>query len=1389
MVVTVIAVGALAVVAGSSSLSLPVVAVLTTTLIVFRVHQDLLLPHVTAALERIASVEKAVAEAIVLPRIIGPFAGILAVVGSGAIAYLLGARGLLGVVAVAAVLGLLLVVTVAWPLVLGLTGRDAGAPPIPSQQIGPRSEGTQHGAATSAFLMAGATAVAAGGAFFISGMGMKGVAATVGVLVVGGALLVSRDRVLVLTFGMTLSLVLMLHKSFSAINVELSGGAVAIYITTFDVMIVLCYLGWLLEGTLLSDLRVAFRSHVRWALALPLWCAIALLPSLLVAPDTLLSVSELVRMGWMYLAFVFVAVRVRTRRYVWAVVGGLGAFAVIELAVVVLQWRTGGVLGLSFLGVPTELGERVTNDGSLGRPFGTIIHPVFMGAVMGSLGCLALGLACTLRRSLTQRVALASVPVCLLPLYLSHTRASLVAFVATSGVVILWSVKRGWVTQRALRLGAVAIVTLGIVFAPNISEKVSENFGTAHYDEEVRSRLELNDAAGRMIADRPIVGVGLNNFEAVMDPYQQYGLIFADNPVHNLYLLFLSETGIIGFIGFVCLGIGLYAMSMRLARSRDSMFAGVGIGVTAMMGFLMVEEILGFSLRQDVPLAMYWLLAGLAVSCTVQSCSDGTLDRRAKSASVQRSVASGRHRVAPSRRRSLSPRPVSVARVRRPAWGYRRITARFRVLVVLLVLLPTESKATPEIARSDAFPAGSRADAAWDKTHLLLSATSRTTGHSGIYRVAPGGTPVLITPDDGRTYSWPTWSADASKVTYTVRNGGPGAREEIEVMNPDGTRVQQVTSLGFRTGQPKFSSNGRSIIFTRVSPDYEIVGIYQVDIVTQRVTNLSAVSRPVAATDADPRFTSDGRIIFSEIVGKAERVSFINGDGTKRTVAVDDGFFNTDPDLSPDGRLIATASFRGGGDPRTSGGLGDSAVRIDQWYLAVHPATKSGNPRPKVLNRGMDCTVRAPDNPCGPADGSAFKPVWSPDGATIGYETTLDRETNCICVISPDASNPSIRFATRDLAVTWFDWTGRSPVYGRAVLPLGVSRGQDRMLITAEDRFGNRSLLDSEPDRSVARTVLLNSTVVPDQANWSADRRLIVFSARTSVPPSGTPHPAPPKGQQRREQFTLDDLAPTGVVPEANDEVVEQQVFLRTADGTVRQLTDAYTEDWRDGHPRGDLNGNSAPVLSATGKMAVYTSTSMTTGHSSVMSINLVTGEVLSLSNATAGATATDDDRPTISPDGRHVVFSTTIGTSRELAVVDLDGYGFTQLTDDEWYDTNPKWSPDGNTLIFASFRGTTQATVAARGNKVLDGTGWAIVRLDLKFSGPGRLKQAQPSVLSKHLPGPTIDPTWSPSGDRIAWAGRGPSSIDLFWIPAIGGQMRTVGTTPFVNEIHVDWR
>lgn len=454
--------------------------------------------------------------------------------------------------------------------------------------------------------------VAAGGlGVLVAGQKFKNVVAVAGAMVLIAVLTVSRRREQVVLGVMVASVAFMLHKSIGGIAAGDNSGPPSIYITGLDALVVVLYCMWARTGTLGADLRAGFRRPILW---IPLVPALAALPSLLIAPSIRLGVNELVRMAWMYALFVYVALRVRTVSQVITILRALGFVVILELLVVLAQWKTHGTFGVSFLGTPTELGTRVFNDGTAGRPFGTVTHPVFMGALLAPMAILALSLAVAMAPRRTKLTCLALAFMAAAPLAISNVRASLVAMSAACAVVVVV----GLVQRRLTAVTLVTAITIGAVAAgiawPVVSSQINRSFGSQHYSLEVQSRTQLNDVAMAMIADRPLIGAGLNNFQVQMKPYEVTSLIFADNPVHNLYLLITAETGVVGMAGMAVLWIALVWAALRLARSRDRLGAALGLGATAAYLFFALEELLGFSLREDAPLAFFWILAGLVVA-------------------------------------------------------------------------------------------------------------------------------------------------------------------------------------------------------------------------------------------------------------------------------------------------------------------------------------------------------------------------------------------------------------------------------------------------------------------------------------------------------------------------------------------------------------------------------------------------------------------------------------------------------------------------------------------------------------------------------------------------------------------------------------------------------
>jgi putative inorganic carbon (HCO3(-)) transporter len=163
----------------------------------------------------------------------------------------------------------------------------------------------------------------------------------------------------------------------------------------------------------------------------------------------------------------------------------------------------------------------------------------------------ALGCCILVKRGLMKKLSTWTLGLGLLSLAFTQTRAALVGF----GCVIVLAIIcfcRSWKLRLVFLFGFIALGAGAAILASVLSpDHLTLN---ANGGEDIVTRLVLWTIAVRLFLASPIFGVGYGNYvelygSYISVPWIPKGIL----GVHNTYLQFLAETGLVGFVAFVSL--------------------------------------------------------------------------------------------------------------------------------------------------------------------------------------------------------------------------------------------------------------------------------------------------------------------------------------------------------------------------------------------------------------------------------------------------------------------------------------------------------------------------------------------------------------------------------------------------------------------------------------------------------------------------------------------------------------------------------------------------------------------------------------------------------------------------------------------------------------------
>lgn len=298
------------------------------------------------------------------------------------------------------------------------------------------------------------------------------------------------------------------------------------------------------------------------------------------------------------------------RRELLIVASGAVAGLLVASAQGVLQHFLGQFSELGFV-ADGEIVARV--QGSFGHPnqyagFLAVLMPLaatmlLTSAVPGRVRWLA-GAALTL-----------AVPAVIF----SYTRGALIGLVLGS---LVWL---AFVRPRTALIVALSVGIAGAALAPGL---LKDRFVNQSNSEDVSIRSDLWGSALDIYTQRPLLGVGLNNFEegyatlpstlanASQRRLLHQGQVLTPPHAANLYLNILAEEGLVGIIAFLAFAGTAVVTTYRGCRLRDPAARAVCIGLGAGLMTLALHSMLEVTLFSEVSMPLFALL-GVAAAFVV----------------------------------------------------------------------------------------------------------------------------------------------------------------------------------------------------------------------------------------------------------------------------------------------------------------------------------------------------------------------------------------------------------------------------------------------------------------------------------------------------------------------------------------------------------------------------------------------------------------------------------------------------------------------------------------------------------------------------------------------------------------------------------------------------
>jgi O-antigen ligase len=340
------------------------------------------------------------------------------------------------------------------------------------------------------------------------------------------------------------------------------------------------------------------RSVSRATLAVPLALVAWSVASAAWAPDAGTAIDSALRLAQGVTLMLLTVAAIRTPRHAAVVLGALvlGAVATVALGfafpapVAHDQWgdlvrhRFGGLTG-----DPNEFGAQLV--AAVAVAFFVALSPVARRwRIAGGAGAL---------------LALAGIGAA------ASRGAVLGLIVALLATPLVARRMRGRATVAIAVVALAALVLVRVTAGPGLAQRLT------HFSDGGTGRVDLWRVAARMSEDHPLLGVGAGNFRVVASSYagvvdvRRSDIVYDDpHVVHNTYLQFFAETGVVGGAAFlIAIGAAVLGLRSSLGRARGSAAVVRRATLVATLGYFACLFFISAAFEKEL-----WILLGLCAA-------------------------------------------------------------------------------------------------------------------------------------------------------------------------------------------------------------------------------------------------------------------------------------------------------------------------------------------------------------------------------------------------------------------------------------------------------------------------------------------------------------------------------------------------------------------------------------------------------------------------------------------------------------------------------------------------------------------------------------------------------------------------------------------------------